>query len=279
METLLTDIYSQPVKPIPEGGFVFDENFLLRVGVPKIEIESDLFVVSHDRGHTFEGPYRLPKFEYPITPRTCYQVLGEKHMRMFMSYKLPNLTGAAYSDRAFVAETHDGCQTFEMLGEMTNDEPRSVMPDVATLPDGTLVVALRRRIRTKNAAGETWDDNYIEVRRSADGGRTWTNPVRAAETAEEWNHNGNPPALRALPDGRLVLVYGYRGGHPAIKARVSCDGGLSWEKEIILRDDARHYDLGYPRLTVRPDGKLVAIYYYTTQERPEQHIAATVFEV
>lgn len=44
------------------------------------------------------------------------------------------------------------------------------------------------------------------------------------------------------------------------------------------RDDARKYNLGYCRSVVRPDGRIVTLYYYTTAERPENHIAATIWE-
>ena len=45
-----------------------------------------------------------------------------------------------------------------------------------------------------------------------------------------------------------------------------------------LRQDAHTWDMGYTRTVVRPDGKLVTIYYYTTAERPEQHLEATIWE-
>jgi hypothetical protein len=62
-----------------------------------------------------------------------------------------------------------------------------------------------------------------------------------------------------------------------IRAKVSRDQGRTWGDEIVLRKDARTWDIGYPRTVVRKDGKLVTIYYYTTDARPEQHIAATIW--
>ena len=41
---------------------------------------------------------------------------------------------------------------------------------------------------------------------------------------------------------------------------------------------ARTWDLGYPRSVLRPDGKIVTTYYFTTEERAEQHIAATLWD-
>ncbi len=47
---------------------------------------------------------------------------------------------------------------------------------------------------------------------------------------------------------------------------------------IVLRDDGGSTDVGYVRSVVRPDGKVVAVYYYTDQTSPTRHIAATIFD-
>ena len=73
-----------------------------------------------------------------------------------------------------------------------------------------------------------------------------------------------------LTDGRLAVTYGYGGERRGIRARGSADNGRTWGDEIILRDDARTWDFGYPRTKQREDGSLVTMYYYTTTERPEQ---------
>jgi len=288
VEDSLDAVFAQPVKSVPPGGFDFaNPDFALRVGRPSVSIKSELYIVSADRGHSWDGPYALPDFGHQLTPRTCYHAEGERTLRIFLSHRLPNTRGTTYTDRAFTALTEDGGQSWQFVGDMTGDLPRSVMPDVVRLANGTLVAALRRRFEyAKYDPGELehytrmpWkDDNWIEVRRSDDDGRTWSHPVRAAETAREFGRNGNPPALRKLADDTLVLAYGYRGEKPAIKYRVSRDGGNTFEPERILREDALMSDLGYPRLAVRPDGRCVAMYYFTTAERPENHIEATVFD-
>ena len=81
-----------------------------------------------------------------------------------------------------------------------------------------------------------------------------------------------------LRDGRIVVTYGYRSSPQGIRAKISRDNGKTWADEIILRQDGRTWDLGYPQTIQRPDGKLVTIYYYTTEEIPEQHIAATIWD-
>ncbi len=90
-------------------------------------------------------------------------------------------------------------------------------------------------------------------------------------------NNGNPPSLVKLPDGRICVTYGYRNIPYSIRARISTDKGKTWSKEILLRDDARKFDIGYTQSIVREDGKIVTVYYYTTEEKNEMHIAATIW--
>lgn len=99
-----------------------------------------------------------------------------------------------------------------------------------------------------------------------------------SDDANEEECNGNPPSLIRLKDGRLCVTYGYREFPYGIRARLSSDNGKTWGKEIHLRDDGRSWDFGYTRTLQRTDGKLVTIYYYATAEKPEQHIAATIWD-
>ena len=62
----------------------------------------------------------------------------------------------------------------------------------------------------------------------------------------------------------------------------SRDEGTTWGEGITLRQDFladKHDepDFGYPRVVQRPDGKLLAMYYWATRERPQQHIAGTIW--
>ena len=59
---------------------------------------------------------------------------------------------------------------------------------------------------------------------------------------------------------------------------LSADRGRTWSPAIVLRDDGGSTDVGYVRSVVRPDGKVVAVYYYTDQTSPTRHIAATIFD-
>jgi hypothetical protein len=136
-----------------------------------------------------------------------------------------------------------------------------------------LVSVLRRRFDLGPGESHCWLDAFG----SADNGHSWTFLSRVAYT-DLGRRNGNPASLVRLPNGTLVVSYGFRAAPCGMRAKLSTDNGRSWGPEIMLRDDALTWDFGYPRSVVRPDGKVVTVYYYTTQQRPEQHIAATIWE-
>jgi len=80
-----------------------------------------------------------------------------------------------------------------------------------------------------------------------------------------------------LRDGTLVVVYAYRGLPYSVRAKTSIDNGKTWSKEIIIREDATKWDMGYLRTVVRPDEKIVMVYYFTSAKVKEQHIEATIW--
>jgi hypothetical protein len=186
---------------------------------------------------------------------------------------------ARLEDKAFAAITRDGGQTFEKLGEICPDDKyRAVMPSSVKLNDGHIVTALRRRYDQPFGADRPkLSKNWIDVYESNDNGITWKFLSKAADT-DMGKHNGNPPAMIKLDDGRLVLTYGYRAVPYSIRAIISSDSGRTWSKEIILRSDCREFDAGYTRTVQRSDGKIVTAYYIPTEERYEQHIEATIWD-
>jgi len=249
-------------KPLPGGIRFTDPNFAMRVN-------AGLLRISYDRGHTWEGPYDLAaSFPFKLTSRTDYLVNGESDCFLFLSGEQPGIKAASYRDRAFCARTTDGGQTFKFVSWMTG-EPltvRSVMPTTVRTAPAQLLSVLRRR---------EGDHCWIDAYGSDDNGASWKLRSKVADIA---GNNGNPPSLARLPDGRLCAAYGVRAEPYGIRAKVSADNGGRWGEEIVLRRDGRNWDLGYPRTVVRPDGKLVTIYYFTTAEKPEQHIVATIWQ-
>ena len=270
------------------GGFDFQSpGFALRVvgvGYHGSKDPAGSFFVSSDRGRTWRGPYRFGALMkdtnlqgMQLTARTRYLATGPNYCLLFMSARPSgSIPGQIATDKSFVAETTDGGKSFHFSAWIVplNDPYRAAMPAIGHLKDGTLVAALRRR-DVVNEKFPCWVDCYT----SRDDGRSWSFSSQVGQTGLE---NGNPPALTVLRDGRVVCAYGDRS-RDKLFARVSADGGNSWGTEIVLREDFQpdkfgDHDFGYPQLTTNERGEVVALYYWATKDRFEQHIAATIWK-
>ncbi len=244
-----------------------------------MQCNGNKFRISDDRGKTWIGDYDLPDVGNKLTSRTDYLVNSTNDCHFFLSAKEERVQ-AGIQDRAFCARTTNGGKSIEFVSWITDDiEVRSVMPSTVRISDTHLVTALRRRHDTKQTDGTRLSKNWIEICHSTDNGETWAFLCKAADTDGGAGRNGNPPSMVRLKDGRLCVTYGYRSTPYGIRAKLSEDNGKRWGDEIHLRDDGRNWDFGYTRTIQRTDGKLVTLYYYTTIENPEQHIAATIWTV
>jgi len=235
------------------------------------------FSISYDRGRTWKGRYRFTGIDLKMSSRHDYMVEGEKECLFFLSAGQPDVNGSNHSDRSFMARTTDGGQTFKFVSWLTDEKSirtRSVMPSAVRTSPSRLVAATRRKLKNYLTMKNS---NWIEASVSTDNGASWRYLSKVADT-DRGEENGSPPAMVRLPDGRLVIAYGYRSWPLGIRARISDDDGKTWSDEIVLRDDGRIWDLGYPRMMIRPDGKLVTIYYFNTQDNPEPHIVATIWD-
>jgi hypothetical protein len=269
--------------PVPSlGGINFQASgFTMRVvsmGYHGSFDEQGSFFISNNRGKNWVGPYRFnglmddPNLKGLYnTSRTEYIVTGPNSCLIFMSARE---SPTKFIDKTFMAETTDGGKTFQFVSWIVplSDPHRAVMPSAVRLKDGSIVVAMRRRNGPK-------DWGYVDVYGSKDNGRTWSFCSKVGDTGKQ---NGNPPALVAFKDGRIACAYGDRSREKMF-TRISSDGGISWEKEMIVRDDFQtdsfgDMDFGYPQLAVNKKNELVAFYYWATKTNPEHHIAATIWK-
>lgn len=238
-------------------------NFAMTVRMENSNKGTSRFYFSYDRGKTWRGPYRLPLFGQPgVMGRTDLLVNGSSDCHLFLTASKAN----AREGRPFAARTVDGGLTWSFLG-FIGPEPSgySIMPSTVRVGASDLVTTVRRKDFPKS-----WIDAYA----SHDDGRSWT----FLSTPEPDTGEGNPPSLVSLRDGRLGLIYGVRSRPYGIRARLSRDRGATWTDALVLRDDGGSNDVGYVRSVVRPDGKVVAVYYFTGSTDPTRHIAATIWD-
>jgi BNR repeat protein len=169
----------------------------------------------------------------------------------------------------FCSRTRDGGKTWEFVSWL-GPEPAgfAIMPSSVRLGNQSILTTIRRK------EGE---EHWIEAYLSEDDGKTWR--LYNMPAPSTGGSVGNPPSLVKMKDGRLALIYGFRSAPYGIRARLSKDNGARWGNEIVLRDDAGCWDLGYPRTVQRSDGKLVTTYYYNDDANQERYIAATIWDV
>ncbi len=252
----------KPPQPLP-APFDFtapDSALMFRFG--GLHLGPSWFYTTKDRCKTWQGPYQFAVDGIErICTRTDLVILGPHDCLMFGS--------AAKSDgkegRVFCARTTDGGLNWKLVS-LIGPEPEkgyAIMPSTVRLPTGALITTIRQGGAKLNS---------IAVWRSDDLGRTWTYLGEATGDI-----GGNPPALVQLQDGRLCLSYGYRRKPFGARARISEDAGRSWGPEMILRDDGLTGDLGYPRSIVRPDGKVLTIYYFNGPRDEDRTIQGTLF--
>ncbi|HZS53792.1 MAG TPA: sialidase family protein [Bryobacteraceae bacterium] len=246
------------------GGINFaDPNFALTARMEDVDIGPSRFYYSYDRGKTWQGPFRIPNFgQKGIAARTDYLVNGPHDLTMFLTAAKSN----GKEGRVICVRTRDGGKTWNMVSFVGPEPPESdkaLMPSTVRLAPHTLLTAIRHT-------------SWIELYRSDNDGLDWKFVGRPV--ANTGAHNGNPPFLIKLRDGRLAITYGFRSAPYGIRARMSSDQGRTWSDEIPLRTDGGTWDLGYTRTVQRPDGKLVTIYYFNDHKDTERYIGATIWE-
>jgi hypothetical protein len=253
----------KPWRDCPGGIDFTHPDFAMTLRMTAVDAGPSRFYYSTDRGLRWEGPFRLPLFgQRGVAARTDYLVNGASDCLLVLTASKPD----GEEGRPFCARTTDGGRTWKFVSWI-NERPKgyAIMPSTVRLNDRELLTAIRCRDDAKA---------WIETYRSLDNGQHWKfDTVPAPDLGE-----GNPPSMIRLKDGRVCLTYGYRAPPYGIRARLSKDGGRTWEREVVLRDDGGGRDIGYPRTVQRPDGKIVTIYYFHDQPKGDRYIAATIWE-
>ncbi len=249
----------KPAAPCPGGIDFTHPDFAMTWRMASIHTGPSRFYYSYDRGKSWKGPFESPDFGTKgVAARTDYIVNGKHDATVFLT--------AAKQDgkegRVFCARTKDGGKSWKMLSFIGEEPPDyAIMPSSLRLGPKSILTTFRRK-------------PWIEAWRSDDDGLTWKSLGKPVDSTG----GGNPPSLVRLKDGRLALTYGYRSEPYSIRARLSADNGATWGEDVILRQDGGAWDLGYTRTLVRPDGKLVTVYYYNDNKDQERYIGATIWQ-
>ena len=167
-------------------------------------------------------------------------------------------------DRVYVVRSRDGGSTWAEPSLVLGDPNGRIgfgEPPVVHLASGRLLVVTR----TSEAAG------FLYQAHSDDGGWVWQGQRRTPI----W---GFPCHLLQLRSGTIVCAYGYRRAPYGIRAALSHDEGETWDigREIVLRDDGLHRDLGYPASIQLEDDRILTIYYFHGEDGI-RHIAGTIW--
>jgi predicted neuraminidase len=253
----------KPWRDCPGGIDFTRPDFAFTARMTDVNAGPSRFYYSTNRGHDWQGPFRLPLFgQKGIAARTDYLINGPRDCHLFLTASKQN----GREGRPLCARTTDGGKTWEFVSWI-GPEPKgyAIMPSTVRLGENELFTTIRCR-----DGARSWVDAF----RSRDNGHAWAfDGTPVPDTGE-----GNPPSLLRLRDGRLCLTYGYRASPFGIRARLSSDSGETWGRELILRADGGGRDVGYPRSMQRSDGKVVTIYYFHDQPTSDRYIAATIWE-
>jgi len=216
---------------------------------------------SPDGGRSWGDPIRVP----PTTPHGPIELSDGR--LLFVGIETNQKRREREGD-LLAAESPDKGRTWSVIGRINmyppyeGDDPQGVAylcePHVVEVEPGRLLGMARHEETPREQSRQRcvlWQFT------SEDGGHSWTEPRPTPIL-------GKPPHLRRLPDGRILVTYGYRYEPYGERACISSDGGRTWhyDREIILRDDAPSGDLGYPATHPFEDGTALTVYYQ--QENP-----------
>ena len=249
-----------PITDLPAPIDFQHPDFAMQVRFSDKDYGPSYYYLSYDRARTWRGPYRLPMFGYgTVNARNDYIVDGNRSMLLLLS-GTPDTNDEGRS-RPFGVRTTDGGMTWTFVAEQ--GPLGTIQPSTVRVSPTELVTAIRAR-------------EGILVRASTNNGASWS--ARSLVTGGNNASVNSPGSLVRLPDGRIVIVHGYRIAPSGIRARISSDNGRTWSDEVVVRQDGGSFDLGYTRAVLRPDGKIVAAYYFNDNVAEERTIEASIID-
>jgi hypothetical protein len=245
-----------------------DPHFILLCGYESDHVGRSWFQTSPDRGKNWSARQLIPDTGCGgYAGRTDYVLSGDNDALFLMT--VPSVHKAKEGHVAALW-TGDGGKTWEHRAWVGPDpkDGFSIQPQTVKLsPDGLQLLTVTRLQEQKPQAR-----TGLQFHRTDDRGKTW----RTLGVFLETGARSTAAALTRLADGRVAVAYAQRM-KGQICGRISSDAGATWGEEIVLRDQAGNWDIGYPRMAQRTDGKLVTTYYWNDDPQQTRTIAATIW--
>jgi len=226
---------------------------------------------SDDEGHTWSDHYILPSDPSQPERRLKYWPESAPIRGRMIERSDGTLVISAYSG---TVAGHDlpVVRFFESTdgGENWTAPDRMIaMPDIS-LAEPAMAQWPAGKVTVFNRTGH--NEDRLVIATSNDEGRSFGAP-------ESVDVTGHPYDPLVLPDGRLLLVYGYRHDPMGTRARIIEPGqALADAEEYVIRDDSPSRDTGYPSATILPGGQIL-IAYYIPDEHGIRGIEATLVEI
>ena len=231
----------------------------------EIVYDSAYLTRSSDNGHTWTPPEGLAFSDLAFMTHTgkdgVLELPDGTILLMVNGFCADGETG-----QTFVVRSRDGGRTWGEISTVANDPEQRVgfgEPPMVRLASGKLLTLMR----TSAHGGMLYQAS------STDDGWVWSGVKRTPI----W---GFPCHLLQLRSGTVVCVYGYRREPWGVRATLSHDDGETWDigREIVLRDDGLHRDLGYPASVQLEDDRILTIYYFHGKDGI-RHIAGTIWSL
>ncbi|MCO5238769.1 MAG: glycoside hydrolase [Chitinophagaceae bacterium] len=241
-------------KPYSGSGYIFLGGYLVR---------------SSDGGRIWSDAI----YPLSIAPEIRYNAYGQKvpaynrgAMYEARDGRVLWIVAASDSEKKtsnYLITSKDKGLTWQYSGEVARDPKVSFNEaSVIETPKGDIVGFLR-------TAG--FEHNAV-IARSTDRGKTFT--------WQSMGFKGHPMNALQLPDGRVLITYGYRHKPFGIRARVlnaECTD-FTTAPEMILREDGGSTDIGYTWPVLLDNNRVLVVYYYNI-ENGIRHIAGTILEI
>ena len=223
------------------------------------------YIKSEDGGKKWKGPFYPPG----ISPEIHYGAYGNKLPAYNRGALYESKDGRIFwivvarhnnkitSNHLIVSK--DKGRTWKYSGEVAKDSSISFNEaSVIETPNRDIVGFLRTA---------DFDDQAV-IARSKDGGKTFK--------WQSMGFKGHPSNALRLPDGRVLLTYGYRHKPFGIRARILNSECTDFETapEMVLREDGDNDDIGYT-WPVQLDKNRVLVVYYVNSAEGEKYDGIT----